>query len=570
MGRTSPMPNLIINKRAMEPSFINRSSTLLKIIRDATEHFQITALSRQLEAAEELLQDSQLLDVVILGQFKAGKTSFINSLIGSSVLPVGVIPVTTVITRITRIQYGEQERAIVTCLDGSTKEIPLDTVDEYISEAKNPANQKNVAVVDVELPLFEHYHGLRLVDTPGLGSAFKYNTATSENWLPRVGAAIVAISADRPLSESDIGLLRELEQYTPEIVLLLTKADLLAEDQQQEVIQFFEQTAERELKRTYPIFLYSIKAATDQYRQRLDAELFIPLSNNAAAEFYKIAQHKLFKLRESCMRYLEIALKVSQQADHDRESVKALMLDERVNYDFIRSELNLIAREQKIKTRDHIIGHLYKTCRSQLIQKIMSDLNQAMRSWKGSLWTFTRQYETWIEETMKRVLQETSHAEQKHFFETIHQAQAGIERTLKLFKSHLDLNIEKVLGVRLHEAAWDITVATPARPDVVFARSFDFHLDLLWFLIPMFIFRKAFEKHFLHQIPWSVEVNLSRLAHQWEVGINKAIDEVKNQALVYVQEELATVERLLSQEQGHTEEIIKTMDQINLHLNSLT
>ncbi len=53
-----------------------------------------------------------------------------------------------------------------------------------------------------------------------MGSAFKYNTATSEEWLPQVGAAIVTISADRPLSESDLALLRELEEYTPEIVLL--------------------------------------------------------------------------------------------------------------------------------------------------------------------------------------------------------------------------------------------------------------------------------------------------------------------------------------------------------------
>jgi|GEM_PF-3548121 len=83
----------------MDPAEQNTAYTVLETIRDAAVRFQITSLSRQLEAARDLLQETRLIDVAILGQFKAGKTSFINSLIGSCVLPVGVIPVTTVITR---------------------------------------------------------------------------------------------------------------------------------------------------------------------------------------------------------------------------------------------------------------------------------------------------------------------------------------------------------------------------------------------------------------------------------------------------------------------------------------
>ncbi len=80
---------------------------LYSLVQTACSRFQITSLNRQIEAAGDVLRENRLIDVAILGQFKAGKTSFINSLIGSSVLPVGVIPVTTVITRITRVQYGE-------------------------------------------------------------------------------------------------------------------------------------------------------------------------------------------------------------------------------------------------------------------------------------------------------------------------------------------------------------------------------------------------------------------------------------------------------------------------------
>jgi hypothetical protein len=76
----------------------------------------------------------------------------------------------------------------------------------------------------------------------------------------------------------------------------------------------------------------------------------------------------------------------------------------------------------------------------------------------------------------------------------------------------------------------------------------------------MFIFRRLFEKHYLNQVPNIVVVNLSRLAAQWEDRINKAIEEMEKQALNYVQDELATIESLLSKAHGRTDEIRRTMD----------
>jgi len=64
-------------------------------------------------------------------------------------LPVGSIPVTTAITR---LQYGNKERALVRHFDGRTIEIPLNDIIEFTSEAKNTGNDKNVAIVDIELP----------------------------------------------------------------------------------------------------------------------------------------------------------------------------------------------------------------------------------------------------------------------------------------------------------------------------------------------------------------------------------------------------------------------------------
>ena len=85
--------------------------------------------------------------------------------------------------------------------------ISLEELGAYISEAENPSNSKDVDVVDIELPALEEYPGLRLVDTPGMGSIYRYHKDVAENWLPEVGAAILAISSDRPLSEHDLQLI---------------------------------------------------------------------------------------------------------------------------------------------------------------------------------------------------------------------------------------------------------------------------------------------------------------------------------------------------------------------------
>jgi len=532
-------------------SIQDASGHLLVDVRKICEQFHIVSLNRQIEACEGLLTENPPIDVAILGQFKAGKSSFLNSLIGKPILPVGVIPVTTVISRLT---YGEQERAMVSFYDGTRAEVDIYHLDEYTSEAKNPSNQKNVEMVDIELPSLKGYAGLRLVDTPGLGSVFKYHMETSENWLPEVGAALLAVSSDRPLSENDLQLIRELVQHTPKIVLLLTKVDLLSPEQQNEVVRFFEETLKRELNRDFPIYLYSTRNGMEQFRGRLEAGLLFKLSLNRDFEFRKILQYKMQSLVKGCLNYLDIALKTSLQADLDREGLRKQILDEKVNYDLVREELFIIGRENQRQTRILIMNYLDQL-QKPLRDKVKSRLLAEMPEWQGNLWRLTRRYEEWVAETMTEEMRRISRSEHRHFYGTHKKAHASFSRSLAAFRNLLGQNIEKVLGVKLAEAEWKIEVSEPEHPDIKAVRPFDYHFDLIWFLIPMFIFRPLFEKNFLSKLPHEVEANLSRLAAQWEDRINRAIEDMRKQALKYVQDELATIEALLSRTQGQSEEI---------------
>lgn len=541
-------------------------SNLLQAIHDASDHFQLISLARQLEAAQSLLAQNPPIDVAIIGQFKAGKSSFLNSLIGQPVLPVGAIPVTTAITR---LQYGNIERAVVRHFDGLTTEVSLADIAEFTSEAKNPGNKKNVSIVDIELPSLKNYAGLRLVDTPGLGSVYKYHQSTAESWLPAVGTALLAVSADRPLSEHDLELIRELTSHTPNIILLLTKADLLSSDQQQEVIQFFKQTLQRELNRELPVYLYSTHNKTEQYKKLIEEEILHKISINRDFEFLRILRHKTQSLSKNCLSYLNIALKTAIQTDQDRAGLHEQIINEKVNADLIREELGIISRENQRQSRPLIQTYL-EQLQKPLTKKVMGKLEKDLPAWRGNLWKLSRRYEEWVSETMTEEMRQISKAEHHNFFGTLRKAHASFTRSLEAFRKFLSENIQKVLRVKLAEVDWKVEVVEPDHPDIAFTKSFEFHLDLIWFLIPMFIFRKIFERHFIRGLPREVEINLSRLAYQWEKRINTAIEDMRIQAITYVQEELATIEALLSQTQGQTDEIRQLIAQLENQSESLT
>jgi len=287
---------------------------------------------------------------------------------------------------------------------------------------------------------------------------------------------------------------------------------------------------------------------------------------NREEELGEILRHKVQSLGMGCLSYLEIALKTSRQADLDREQCRKQILDEKVNYELFREGIELMARENTQQTRGQISRYLEKFHESDLKKNIRERLRKELPSWQGNLWKLTRRYEEWLRETLAGELDHISRTERERFLDTLKKAHAGFSRSISVFRSLLNQNLEKTLGLRLAEVDWRIDVAEPQQPDVWTVRTFDQHLDLLWFLIPMFVFRLLVERHFLNQIPREVMVNLSRLAAQWEKLINRAIEEMKEQALKYVRDELATIESLLSGAHDQTEEIKRTIKELEEQL----
>jgi len=185
------------------------------------------------EIKQKLLQDR--FNLVVLGEFKRGKTTFLNALLGADLLPTAVVPLTSIVTL---IQYGERISAKVTFLDGGSKETTLGELFAYVTEEGNPGNEKKVKLVQLEYPSPYLKDGVVLIDTPGVGSIYQNNTDETYNYLPKVDAAIFLLSSDQPISRSELDFLKDIEQYSAKTFFILNKIDYLSKQDREKALEF--------------------------------------------------------------------------------------------------------------------------------------------------------------------------------------------------------------------------------------------------------------------------------------------------------------------------------------------
>jgi hypothetical protein len=118
---------------------------------------------------------------------------------------------------------------------------------------------------------------------------------------------------------------------------------------------------------------------------------------------------------------------------------------------------------------------------------------------------------------------------------------------VRAFVDRLAREIERALGIRFEGARFDPQVEEAAHPDVRLSPTFDTHFELLWFLIPMQIFRPLVRRHFLRRVPWEVEKNLSRVAGQWADAVGASIDGFFRDATEFLGREIETIAALVGE-----------------------
>jgi len=226
-------------------AYTRNKQQVATLVRAAKQALHDMGLANREDACQELLVRlaEDRFNLVVVGQFKRGKSSLMNAVIGRDLLPTGLLPLTSAITTLC---YGPKERVILRRKGWSLQsEIPVEELAEYVTERGNPGNEKGLIEARVELPLPLLRGGLYFVDTPGIGSARQENTATTYEFLPQADAIVFVTSVEAPLSQAEERFLNDVSQHVRKLFIVVNKVDLVAAQEREQVLGYIEAGIER-------------------------------------------------------------------------------------------------------------------------------------------------------------------------------------------------------------------------------------------------------------------------------------------------------------------------------------
>ena len=221
---------------------------------------KVEPICRRLLDLRQRLQQNRF-QVAVVGQFQRGKTSVLNALLGSEVLPVGTLPFTSVLTI---VKYGALQSAEVLFQSGERLAISLGELPEYVTEAGNPCNVKNVEHVELSYPSELLRGGVTVTNCPGFGSLSDRNTHTAYEFLPRVDAAIFVTSPDPPLTSAEAEFLKRLSESVKQIFLVMNKIDLLDPVSVAPLLEFTQNAVATVLGTSIPAYAVSARDTLSQ------------------------------------------------------------------------------------------------------------------------------------------------------------------------------------------------------------------------------------------------------------------------------------------------------------------
>jgi hypothetical protein len=215
------------------------------------------------------LRDGQF-HLAIVGQFKRGKSTVVNALLGAAVLPTGVIPLTAVPTFIRwasrpaiHVHYGSGKPSEL--FEVSDLQEIRCVLFRFVAEEGNPRNHLGVDRVDLFFPSSFLKGGLTLIDTPGIGSTLAHNTRAAKGVLPECDAALFVVSADPPITEAEIAYLDDVCLRVSRLMFALNKIDHLQPSEHTSALSFLTQVLREKLSlgADPPIFCLSARQALD-------------------------------------------------------------------------------------------------------------------------------------------------------------------------------------------------------------------------------------------------------------------------------------------------------------------
>lgn len=199
------------------------------------------SLQQEQKELEQLSLDltSNEYSIVVVGEFNHGKSSFVNALLGQTILPVGIIPTTATINA---IHYAEKPMIAVRYQDEEEQQMPYSEqlLTQFIASNENQVQQVDYIRIGVNLPLLKN--DLLVIDTPGLNDVNDLRSEVTYSFMPRADVVFFMLHINKPLNRTEIEFLRDglLQQGLDRIVFIVNFIDQVDEDELEQTLQIIE------------------------------------------------------------------------------------------------------------------------------------------------------------------------------------------------------------------------------------------------------------------------------------------------------------------------------------------
>lgn len=199
---------------------------LLYRLADKADEFELPKPPAGLAKCRNKLEQNRY-QVLVVGEAKRGKSTFVNALIGQDLLPTDVDIATSQLFHVT---HAEEEAYRLRFEDGSTQEITRDELSRYGSQvvanlAGRPHFDQIIRWIEVEVPIQFLPQGVSILDTPGLGSLYAPHTQITQRFVPHADAVIYMLDSSQPMGQPDIEFIETILGVTPHIFFIQSKID---------------------------------------------------------------------------------------------------------------------------------------------------------------------------------------------------------------------------------------------------------------------------------------------------------------------------------------------------------
>ena len=360
-----------------------------------SKNYKLDDIASELKSESDKIKN-ECLYLVVIGQFKRGKSTLINALIGNDLLPTAVLPLTSIITM---IKFGEEQKVKIIFENERVQEIPQHELYNYITESGNPKNDKKVKLVEILFPSEFLKDGIVLIDTPGIGSLFLHNTKSTESFIPKIDAAIFVLSVDPPITQTEFQFFEEVRSNVDKFYFVINKIDLTNEKGTAEIIGYTKNIISSSNHNINPqIFPVSAKLALEgrlcNDKSKLSASEILALEDEVKSS---IRSEKFFILQSSAKRNFDKYL--SQLSFSIELEQNALLTPVNIFEDKIKkfnSEMDKIFAEKKSALYNYN-GEI-----NGLITALWDEVNEFSKSYSQTLYNNVAGYLESLDRTIPK------------------------------------------------------------------------------------------------------------------------------------------------------------------------